>query len=103
MQKQSQVTTHVAVDPEIFTDVLLLAFRTVSGTTACKNELAIKITLNDLVGAQDADGILEAVEPGDLGKDGAALVNLEARKNFADKLRFELAILVREGIDGRVK
>src|SRR5207245_10371675 len=47
------------------------AFRIVGGTAARKDQLAIEITLHDSVGANHSERILEAVEAGNLRKNGA--------------------------------
>src|SRR6202030_688560 len=40
----------------------------VGGAATRKNQLAIEIAADDAVGANDADGVLEAIEAGDLGE-----------------------------------
>jgi hypothetical protein len=65
--------------------------------------LAIEIPFYDAVGADDADGVLEAIETRNLRKDRALRVDLETGEDFRDKVRVEVAVFIRERVDGRVK
>src|SRR5579864_7772691 len=73
---------------------VLAAFRIVRCAAAGQHQLAIEVALDDPVGAQHANGILQAVEARNLRDDSAAGIDSEARENIVDKIRFQIAVLV---------
>src|SRR5258708_35022667 len=65
--------------------------------------MAIEIALHDTVGANDANGVLQAVEAGNLREDGALGVDAKTGKNLSDELWFEFPIFFGKCIDGRIE
>ena len=70
---------------------------------AREHQLAIKIATDNAIGADNADGIFEAVEAGDLREDGAEMVDAVPGEDIEYEFRREVAIFFRERVDGRVE
>src|SRR5580704_1347329 len=79
------------------------ALRIIGRSTAGQHQLAIEVALYFAVSAYDADGVLQPVESGNLRQDRTSWIDPEARHDLFNKFRLQLAIFVRERIDGRRK
>ena len=77
-----------------------LAFGIVGGGPTHQEQLAVVVLLRQPVGLDHAERVLEAVEARDLGHEWPPGVEAEARHDRLDGARIELAVLVRQGIDG---
>ena len=79
------------------------AFGIVGGAAPGEHELAVDVLLHQLIGLNNAHGVLEAVKAGDLGDDRTGAVNAEVVANLVDELFRQVFVLLRERIDRRIK
>ena len=80
----------------------LRAFGVIRGA-AGKDKLAIEVAFNDAIGANDANGVFETVEAGNLRKDGPQEINVVAHEHVGNEFGSKAAIFFGEGVDGRME
>src|SRR5882724_496979 len=79
------------------------AFGIVRCTAAREDELAVEVSLDDAVGADYTDGILQAVEARDLREDRTLGIDPVACENLSDEVPLKFLVFLGKRIDGRIK
>src|SRR6516225_7848067 len=79
------------------------AFRVVRVAAAGEDQLAIQVALHDTVGANHADGILQAVEARNLRQNRTLRINLVAVKNLLNEFWVKRTVLFRKRINSWIE
>ena len=77
------------------------SLRIVRRAAAGEHQLAIHVSPDDLIGAHDADWVLQSVESRNLRNDGACRVYTEPLHDFLDARGIEIDILFGKRVDAR--